>query len=251
MESIGERLKKTRESKKLSLAEVSKKTTINLDILTALEEDRFNILNKVYIKGFLKIYSSFLGLDPQKIIEDYNSFISPKDSHAEAIAKKAAVDKIRYNSRNYSVFIYRLIVVIAIFLLFSFISRHKKNVPSLNRKGATIERSSIESKKKEAAARPKSNVVSKPVEVGPVRLGLHAKDNCWVKVRLDGKVMFQGILTKGQNESWQAKEKIEVSLSNAAAIELEANNKILSPLGRRKEAIKSIVITRQGVTINR
>jgi hypothetical protein len=61
--------------------------------------------------------------------------------------------------------------------------------------------------------------------------------------------MFQNILKKGRSESWQATNKIELSLSNAQAVELEVNGKRISSLGRKAQALKNILITKEGLSI--
>ncbi len=71
MESAGARLKKLRLQKGLSLEEVHKQTKIHLDILKAIEEDSLVNFSPVYIKGFLKIYCKFLGVDPRDCVSDY------------------------------------------------------------------------------------------------------------------------------------------------------------------------------------
>lgn len=68
----GRELKQLRERMGFELMAVSKETKISLKILESLEEEHFQILPAlVYLKGFLKSYAHFLGLDPQKVVEGY------------------------------------------------------------------------------------------------------------------------------------------------------------------------------------
>jgi len=68
----GRELKQVRERMGIELQTVSKETKISLKILESLEEEEFEKLPAlVYLKGFLKSYAQCLGLDPQKVIEDY------------------------------------------------------------------------------------------------------------------------------------------------------------------------------------
>ena len=62
-------------------------------------------------------------------------------------------------------------------------------------------------------------------------------------------MVFQRVLERNRFESWQAKEKIEFSLGNAGAVELEINGKIFSNLGRKGQTLKNIIITKEGLTI--
>jgi flagellar biosynthesis protein FlhG len=72
----GKTLKQVRERMGVELQTVSKETKINIKILEWIEEETFEKLPAlVYLKGFLKSYAQSLGLDPQKVIEEYIRFM--------------------------------------------------------------------------------------------------------------------------------------------------------------------------------
>jgi cytoskeletal protein RodZ len=51
---------------------ISQETKISLKVLECIEEEAFeNLPALVYLKGFLRGYAQSLGLDPQKVIEEY------------------------------------------------------------------------------------------------------------------------------------------------------------------------------------
>jgi flagellar biosynthesis protein FlhG len=80
----GKRLKEIREKLGFDLGTINKETKINVKILEWIEEEIFEKLPAlVYLKGFLKGYARSLGLDPQRVVEDYLSFMTPdaKKSH--------------------------------------------------------------------------------------------------------------------------------------------------------------------------
>ena len=63
MVSVGKYLKAERESRNLSLREVSESTKIKELLLRSLEEDRYDLISSpVYVKGFLDAYARYLGL---------------------------------------------------------------------------------------------------------------------------------------------------------------------------------------------
>lgn len=65
-DSIGRHLKRAREEKNLSLDEVSRATKIKKDFLSAIEEDRHELLpGPVFARGFVRSYADYLGLDGQ------------------------------------------------------------------------------------------------------------------------------------------------------------------------------------------
>ena len=69
MISCGQTLLTARLDKKLTLTQVSRQTKIPQEVLRALEKNHFAKLPaETYIKGFLKNYANFLGLNPQKTV---------------------------------------------------------------------------------------------------------------------------------------------------------------------------------------
>jgi len=68
----GKTLKQIREKIGVELQVVSMETKISMKVLERIEEEAFeNLPALVYLKGFLKGYAQSLGLDPQKVIEEY------------------------------------------------------------------------------------------------------------------------------------------------------------------------------------
>ncbi len=73
-ETVGALLKKKRESRSMSLAEVSRVTRIPLATLEQIESDRFDSLpGEVFVKGFLKSVSQAVGLVPEEVLARYTS----------------------------------------------------------------------------------------------------------------------------------------------------------------------------------
>jgi len=67
-DSVGGRLKATREEKNLSLDEVARATKIRKEFLLAIEEDRLDALpGSVFARGFVRTYADFLGVDGQTL----------------------------------------------------------------------------------------------------------------------------------------------------------------------------------------
>lgn len=86
---IGEKLKKARLEKNISLEDVYKQTKIHPRVLMGLEENKADEqLGAVYIKSFLKIYAQYLGLDAAGLLEEYGYSRAKKGSGAEAVVEQ-------------------------------------------------------------------------------------------------------------------------------------------------------------------
>jgi cytoskeletal protein RodZ len=72
MREIGDTLKQKREANKFSREFVNSQTHIPLKYIIAMEEWNISVFPaEVYLKGFMRIYSEYLGLNSNEIIEDY------------------------------------------------------------------------------------------------------------------------------------------------------------------------------------
>ncbi len=73
MSSIGNILRTERETQGRTLTEVSKAVYIKTKYLSALEEENFAAIpGEVYVKGFIRSYASYLGMDGEELVAQYD-----------------------------------------------------------------------------------------------------------------------------------------------------------------------------------
>jgi cytoskeleton protein RodZ len=74
MFEIGNSLREARLRQGLDFPEIEQATKIRPKYLRALEDEQFDILpGQTYVKGFLRSYAEYLGLDGQLYVDEYNS----------------------------------------------------------------------------------------------------------------------------------------------------------------------------------
>lgn len=67
-DTIGEILKRTRESRELTVERVNRETKISVSVILSLEQDDLDSFSsETYLKGFLKNYARYLELDPDQM----------------------------------------------------------------------------------------------------------------------------------------------------------------------------------------
>ncbi|MFQ3620990.1 MAG: helix-turn-helix domain-containing protein, partial [Spirochaetales bacterium] len=90
MESIGEKLRKAREDKQVSLDQVARETNIAKRYLIALEEeDSSQFPGETYALGFLRNYAEYLGLNSAELITLYkNMRLQEQPVPLEALLEK-------------------------------------------------------------------------------------------------------------------------------------------------------------------
>jgi len=78
MQRLGERLRAAREEKGVSASEAAQATKIKVQHIEALESEDFDkMAAPIYVKGFIKMYAQYLGLDQDELLEQYKSANAP------------------------------------------------------------------------------------------------------------------------------------------------------------------------------
>jgi hypothetical protein len=73
---VGTILHRARDRRKIELTEVEGATRIRLRYLSAIENEEWDVLpGGVYTRGFIRTYASFLGLDGERLVEDYRASV--------------------------------------------------------------------------------------------------------------------------------------------------------------------------------
>ena len=76
MDEIGSILKTTRESSGVSIEEASKDIDIKIEIIQNIENGNIGCFKDIFIlKDYLKTYSKYLGLDSDKLIDEFNDYM--------------------------------------------------------------------------------------------------------------------------------------------------------------------------------
>lgn len=86
MSDLHKKLKALRREQKIDLAEIEKRTKINLEFLTAIESGKFEVLPSTYIRLFLKAYCIEIGADPVDALRQMNILLGDEEPEAIPIA---------------------------------------------------------------------------------------------------------------------------------------------------------------------
>ncbi|MCX7795101.1 MAG: DUF4115 domain-containing protein [bacterium] len=247
---LGEILRERRESLNLSIEEAAKLTKLKKSTILAFENGNYKELQEpVYIRGFLKIYASVLGLD-------YNT-LSPILDKELRLAGKLEEDEKRNSKGVRFLFVLTGIVVTVIIFVFvlvfhrgllGFIIRQEAQTNGMkislqkesNKEEVNPpERSVLEEfKSKEervTITKPSSQVTSERKEISIEIKGL---DYSWIRVIVDGSKVFEGFLKTGDFYSWKGKEKIIIRTGNAGGINIIVNGRNLGILGKKGEVLE-------------
>lgn len=102
---VGPALRKARELRGVTLDEASRDTKLRVELLEALEGERFDALSgEVYVRGSLRTYSRYLGLDPEKVAAAYARHADeleppPPPAKLGRVERAIAATRVRDNQR--------------------------------------------------------------------------------------------------------------------------------------------------------
>ena len=274
--SLGSLLRKAREERHIELDEIFEVTRIRRHNLEALENEEWSKLpSQIFVKGFLRSYAEFLGLDKETIIHHYLRTSSFQKSNPE-VSKK-----IRPQSgRPYLIII---IPVLALALIISLIYLNRSNISIIEKafqylgtqspvekKGNIPERAANkgqDNKEKEILILEDERVVdevsetalkSKPVDDAIVLEGptipLEKKDEkplspgfiltanvnsrTWIAICIDDKPIKEYLFRPGQTPRWTADKGFNILVGNAGGIEFFLNGKEVGYLGTKGQVVR-------------
>src|SRR3954469_25209047 len=100
MFEIGNSLREARVRRGIDFAQACDATKIHGRYLRALEEEQFDLLPaETYVKGFLRTYAEYLGLDGQLYVDEYNSRFVIGEAPSEARVRRSAARPQRRHRR--------------------------------------------------------------------------------------------------------------------------------------------------------
>ena len=120
MFEIGNSLREARLRQQLDFPELEQATKIRARYLRALEEEEFETLPaETYVKGFLRAYAEYLGLDGQLYVDEYNSRYVVGEDEPVARPRRSRVGRTErhVDSRVVLLTLVGIVAVVALFIL--------------------------------------------------------------------------------------------------------------------------------------
>ena len=254
--SLGETLRRCRESRQITLEVAAEATKIGRNHLRALEEDRFQDLpSPAYFKGFLRIYAAYLGLDPEALLLcTVGQQGEPGSEQPEQQEKDRHLSGGGFNWQRLFLpaVLLTALVVSAIFMIPNSPERPLPPVtqqitppaqPAAPEQAAVqATHSSVRLPAGQPTGQQATPAAEKPSEMltlPPPREGfmvrMKVNRNSSLSVTIDDTASQRYELTSGDLIEWKAARTIALDLSDAGSIEIELNGtplKLQTPPGK-------------------
>ena len=211
--NFGERLKRERELREVSMEELTKATRISARFVEALEnEDWAKLPGGVFGHGFVRTIARYLGLNEEALLGEYDS--------ARAEHSPPPPPKIEERIPSPPKWLPVAAVFVALLLLLGLFftvryAWHRFAASRAARKAAA------------AAA------VAQPQFPSATLLDLSVSTSAATRVRIfaDNKLLLDTELPAGENRHFSANHEFEVTAEDSSAVLLELNGRPMPPLG--------------------
>ena len=220
--NFGERLKRERELREVSMDELTKATRISTRFVEALEnEDWAKLPGGVFGHGFVRTIARYLGLNEEALLGEYDS---ARAEHSPAAAPKPE-ERIPSPPKWLPV----AAVLVALLLLIGvfYAGRYGWRRFAANRAAKKTGAAAVS-----GSAQPQLDAGSGQAGA-PSSLELTVSTSAATRVRVvaDDKLLLDAELPAGENRRFSANQQFEVTAGDSSAVLLELNGKAMPPLG--------------------
>jgi cytoskeleton protein RodZ len=224
--NFGERLKRERDMREVSLDELSKSTRISSRFLQALEnEDWGKLPGGIFGHGFVRTIARYLGLDEEALLSEYDL------ARADKLPPPAAKPEERIPSPPKWIPPVAVLVILLLLVGLFYASRYGWRRYAAHR---AAKRAAV------SAASPQSNLDASSISPaasretpagGPLDLSISTSAPTRVRILADDKLLLDSELPAGETRRFTAKQRFEVSAADSSAVLLQLNGKAMPPLG--------------------
>ncbi len=193
MFEIGNSLREARLRRHIDFSDAEHGTKIRGKYLRALEDERFELLpSHTYIKGFLRSYAEYLGLDGQLYVDEYNSRFVIGEEDAPVRARRVPAAKARRSDRRESNIVLLALTAIALVTALVIVAWRFGGPEDEPVHGLTT------------SAKEQRPAVQVPQAAGTARVELRAtRGDSYLLVKQGsalGEILYQGTLERGQKQ---------------------------------------------------
>jgi cytoskeletal protein RodZ len=228
--TFGERLKRERELREVSLNEIATATRIAPKFLEALENEQWNKLpGGVFGHGFVRSIARYLGLNEEDLLSEYDL------ARGEATGPAEPKPEVRIPSSPKWIPAAAVLLLVAVLIGLVFGGRYAWRMYSA-RRGAKKSTAVVSVPGKAQSRTPVSNSSSNAPAAAvqkPAALALSVAASAATRVRVlaDGTVVYDAELPSGQNFLFSANDRFDVTAADSSAVLLELNGQTVPPIG--------------------
>jgi len=236
--TFGERLKREREMREVSLQEITAATRIGPRFLEALENEEWEKLpGGIFNRGFVRSIARYLGLDEEGLISEYDLARGDQKNSAPAPYQSAIPSPPKWIPALAILALLGLLT--GVFLAGRYAWRRytahraaqRSSVSSIPAQAAPEVNSPQAMNAVSDSAAPASTTTVSSGADSALSLTVSTSAATRVRILADTSLLLDSELPAGENRRFSAKERFEVTAGDSSAVLLELNGEIMRPLG--------------------
>ena len=248
MFEIGGSLREARLKRNLTPADVQKAIRIRDRYLQALEEERWELLpGDAYVKGFLRTYADYLGLDGQLYVEEYNSRFARPDE-PQLVPERFARTGTPFGGVG---FLRPLLAVAVIVAIVAGLAAWQLSGSSGNKQGTPPPTSVATTTASHHSTKPKKKKHKQQVSTGALPTAavvVASRGNSWLWVRSGsaaGPTVYEGTLLQGKTLPVNLKKgPVWIRIGDPPSIDVRLGGKLVHGLPTQ---VGNVLLTRRGI----
>jgi cytoskeleton protein RodZ len=272
--AFGERLRREREMRQITLEEISGSTKISKRHLQALEQEDFDALpGGIFNKGFVRAYARYVGIDEEQAITDYMA-ADNQQSPAEARFPLEIHKPVDLNPRrSYAPVILALVALVIILGGWTYWKHRQQRVVTPANPGGSGASNSGGSTASPSATSPVSDpssasttpaagadsATSKDASIptpdptqtpaqpdGQFTVVVKVNERSWISIKADGRAIVDRTFDPGEEKATSAAREITLTAGNAGGVEVRFNGASQGVVGQEGKA-RTLVFTPAGL----
>ncbi|OGC90849.1 MAG: hypothetical protein A2W25_13020 [candidate division Zixibacteria bacterium RBG_16_53_22] len=245
-ESLGDKLRTTRESKGLTIDQVAAITKLNPHFIEALEEGRWDLLpGRVYLKSFAKIYAEALGIDIREIYEKIDGPVSDDKGGQGIVAQPTPAAPSLETTRkvDYKLPIVLTVGILVIILIIIAVRSRRVDISGPEDEDFIPARGLLR-RAEIKWDRPWERPASNPEFFAGAWLTLEtAEKEIWACVVADNDTAFIGTMPRDSGKSFSADSAFRIWLSRNDGIAGYLNGIQISGIGGSSKRLNNFLIS--------
>ena len=224
--NFGERLKREREMREVTVEELTKGTRIGPRFLDALENEQWDKLpGGVFGRGFVRSIARYLGLDEESLLGEYDLARGEQKHEAPAPYENRLPSPPKW--------IPVLAVLVILLLLAGLFYGGRYVWRKYEAHRATRQTSATILRPGELAADAAGTFPTKATDSATALLNLSVSTSVTTRVRVlaDHQVVLDAEIAAGDTWHFPANEQFEITAADSSAVLLELNGQAMPPLG--------------------
>lgn len=238
-EPFGQDLRREREMREISIREIAESTKISTRFLEAIEHgDLSSLPAPVFTRGFIREYASYLGLDPEELVDRYMGMIAreEKQRQNEEAEMRERISGTFPVLPGRGALKWIAIAVIAILIL-------AIGVYLLSKDGDSDGESATrpETIEQPISQPPAADPAADPGRAETIEMTLRATSDSWINLQVDGQEPIDFTLTAGQSRNFEGRERIVLrTVGNAGGVDVTLNGVQIEPIGRVNQVVRDV-----------